>query len=78
MIKEKSVATKCPQCGHVKFELPENAQDTDFVKCVLCGHQIMLCDLREVGIAQARKEVIAEAKKISREMIKKVFGKKIR
>lgn len=73
MIKTTHVTIQCPQCGHTDFEQPENVQDDDFVKCVFCGHQIMLCDLKEAGIEQAKEIVIPEAKKEIEEMLKNTF-----
>ena len=73
MIKTKNIAIKCPQCGHTDFEQPDIVQDDDFVKCVFCGHQIMLCDLKEVGIEQAKQVIIPEAKKEIEAMLKKAF-----
>ncbi len=62
---------QCPQCGQTDFEQPENVQDDDFVKCVFCGNQIMLCDLKEIGIEQAKEIVIPEVKKEIEEMFRK-------
>lgn len=73
MIRTKSISIQCPQCGHTDFEHPDNVQDNDFVKCVFCGYQIMLCDLKEAGIEQARQVIIPEAKKEIHAMLKKAF-----
>ena len=48
-------------------------QDDDFVKCDGCGFQIMLADLKEVGVEQAKEIVIPEAKKEIEKMLKKAF-----
>ncbi|KRW68813.1 hypothetical protein [Stutzerimonas kunmingensis] len=73
MIETKNISIQCPQCGHTDFEQPENVQDDDFVKCVFCGHQIMLCDLKEVGIEQAKQVIVPEAKKEIEAMLKKAL-----
>lgn len=78
MIKTSSISIQCPQCGHTEFQQPENVQDTDFVKCNFCGHEIMLSDLREVGIEQAKEIVIPEAKKAIEEILKKAFKGKFK
>lgn len=78
MIKTKNISIQWPQCGHTDFEQPENVQDDDFVKCVFCGHQIMLCDLKEAGIEQAKQVIIPEAKKEIEAMIKKAFKGKFK
>lgn len=56
------VSIHCPECGHTEFEIPDNAQETDFVTCSSCKFSIMLCDLQEVGIEQAKEELIPLAK----------------
>jgi uncharacterized Zn finger protein len=73
MIKTDHISIQCPECGHTEFEQPEDLKDDDFVKCHQCGLEIMLADLREVGIEQAREVVIPEAKKEIEKMIKKAF-----
>lgn len=73
MIKTTHVSIQCPECGHTEFEQPDNVQDNDFVKCNSCGFQIMLADLKEVDIEQAKEIVIPEAKKEIEKMLKKAF-----
>lgn len=73
MIKTDHISIQCPECGHTEFEQTEDVKDDDFVKCHQCGFEIMLEDLREVGIEQAREVVIREAKKESERMLKKSF-----
>ncbi|MDI5835643.1 ECs_2282 family putative zinc-binding protein [Shewanella xiamenensis] len=63
------VSIQCPACGHADFEQPDNVQDDDFVKCNGCGFQIMLADLKEAGVEQAK----AEAKREIERMLKKAF-----
>lgn len=77
MIKTKNIPIQCPQCGHTDFEQPDNVQDHDFVKCVFCGYQIMLCDPKEAGIEQAKQVILPEAKKEIEAMLKKAFKGKI-
>lgn len=78
MVKTKSIAIQCPQCGNTDFEQPDNVQDDDFVKCVFCGNQIMLCDLKEAGIEQAKQAIIPEAKKEIETMLKKALKGKFK
>ena len=33
LVKNQEVIIKCPDCGHTKFEMPDNAQDDDLIKC---------------------------------------------
>ncbi|MGN5091092.1 ECs_2282 family putative zinc-binding protein [Aeromonas hydrophila] len=73
MIKTTHVSIQCPECDHTEFEQPDNVQDNDFVKCNSCGFQIMLADLKEVGIEQAKEIVIPEAKKEIEKILKKAF-----
>ncbi|MBP0938980.1 hypothetical protein V2K16_01955 [Pseudomonas alliivorans] len=78
MIKTKLLAIQCPQCGHTDFEQPEDVQDDDFVKCVFCGHQIMLCDLKEASVSQAKEIIMPEAKKEIEKMLKKALKGKFK
>lgn len=71
MLKTTHINLQCPQCGQTNFEYPDNVQDDDFVKCVFCGHQIMLGDLKEVGIEQAKAVVLPEIKAEVIAMLKK-------
>lgn len=73
MIKTDHISIQCPECGYTEFEQPEDVKDDDFVKCHQCGFEIMLADLREVGIEQAREVVIPEAKKEIEKMLKKAL-----
>lgn len=78
MVTTKNIDIQCPQCGRADFEQPDSVQDDDFVKCVFCGHQIMLCDLKEVGVQQAKEVVIPEVKKEIEEILKKMFKGKFK
>lgn len=73
MLKADHISIQCPECGHTEFEQPDNVQDNDFVKCNQCGFEIMLSDLRGVGIEQAREVIILEAKKEIENVLKKAF-----
>ncbi|QDE31985.1 ECs_2282 family putative zinc-binding protein [Shewanella polaris] len=70
MLKTDHIEIQCPECGHTEFEQPDNVQDDDFVKCNQCKFEVMLCDLKEAGIEQAKKVVIPEAKKEIEKMLK--------
>lgn len=76
MIKTKSVAIQCPQCGSTDFEVPDNVQDDDIVTCHFCGLEMPLHELREVGLEQAKDVVIPEAKKAIEEALKNIFKRK--
>lgn len=78
MSKTRLLAIQCPQCGHTDFEQPEDVQDDDFVKCVFCGHQIMLCDLKEAAVSQAKQVIMPEAKKEIEKMLKKALKGKFK
>jgi len=74
-----TIPIQCPQCCSTEFEKKENSLETDFVKCHLCGHHIMLEDLKEVGVEQAKEIAINMAKKEMEKMVKdfaKRFNKK--
>ena len=73
MIKTDHIKIQCPECGHTTFSQPENPQDDDFVKCNQCKFEIMLSDLKEVGIEQAKEIVIPEIKKEIEGMLRKTF-----
>lgn len=73
MIETTHISIQCPECGHTKFEQPDNVQDDDFVKCDGCGFQIMLADLKEAGIEQTKEVVIPEAKKEIERRFKEIF-----
>ena len=73
MLKNDHIQIQCPECGNTEFEQPDNVQDDDFVKCSQCKFEIMLADLKEVGIEQAKEVVIPEAKKEIEKMLKKAL-----
>ena len=73
VLKTDHIQIQCPECGHTEFEQPENVQDDDFVKCNQCKFEVMLCDLKEVGIEQAMEVAIPEAKKEIEKMLKKAL-----
>lgn len=73
VIKTSYIDIQCPQCGHTEFDQPENPKDDDFVKCNNCHFEIMLADLKEVGIEQAQEAVLPEAKAEIEKMLKKAF-----
>ncbi|RPB32127.1 ECs_2282 family putative zinc-binding protein [Vibrio parahaemolyticus] len=73
MLKTDHISIKCPECGHTEFEQPEDVKDDDFVKCVNCNFDIMLGDLKEIGIEQAKEVVIPEIKAELDKMLKKTF-----
>ncbi|WP_339434527.1 hypothetical protein [Pseudomonas orientalis] len=62
MIKAQQFVIQCPQCGNEEFHIPHDAQDEDVVKCGFCNFEIVLAELREVGLEQARKVLLPEAK----------------
>lgn len=71
MLKTTHVNVQCPQCGHTDFQWPENVQDEDFVKCNFCGYEILLADLKQVGIEQVKAAVLPEVKAEVIAMLKK-------
>lgn len=73
MIKTKQFVIQCPQCGNEEFHVPENAHDEDIVKCGFCNFEVALFELRAIGIEQAKRVVIPEAKKAIEDMMKKAF-----
>lgn len=64
---------KCPECGHTEFEQPFDMQDDDFVKCHQCDFEIMVSDIREIGIQQARDEVVPQLQKEFQKALKGIF-----
>lgn len=73
MLKTDRIEIQCPQCGHNEFEHPENLQNNDFVKCNNCHFEIMLADLKEVGIEQAKDVIIPEVKLEAEKMFRNLF-----
>lgn len=73
MLKTDRIEIQCPQCGHNEFEHPENLQDNDFVKCNNCHFEIMLADLKEVGIEQAKDVIIPKVKLEAEKMFRNLF-----
>lgn len=73
MLKTDRIEIQCPQCGHNEFEHPENLQDNDFVKCNNCHFEIMLADLKEVGVEQAKDVIIPEVKLEAEKMFRNLF-----
>lgn len=43
------------------------------VACTFCGAEIILADLKEVGLEQAKAVAIPEAKKAMQDILKKTF-----
>lgn len=73
MIKTEQVEVQCPQCGYHEFENLDNMNDADFIKCNNCHFEIMLSDLKEVGIEQAKEIVIPEIKAEVDRVFKNLF-----
>ena len=73
MLKTDRIEIQCPQCGHNEFEHPENLQDNDFVKCNNCHFEIMLADLKELDIEQAKDVIIPEVKLEAEKMFRNLF-----
>lgn len=73
MIKTKSVAIQCPQCGGTDFEIPDDIQDDDMVTCHFCGLEWPIHELRGAGLEQAKEIAIPEAKKAAEEILRKAF-----
>ena len=78
MLKTTHMSIQCPECGHTEFEQPDDVQDDSLVKCNQCDFVIMLCDLKEAGIEQARQIVIPEIKEAVSKMIKDAFKGKFK
>lgn len=68
LVKNQEVIIKCPDCGHTKFEMPDNAQDDDLITCNNCGLQKTKSEWGDLGIEQATKvasdQAVEEARKI--------------
>jgi uncharacterized Zn finger protein len=73
MLKTEHINIQCPECGHAEFKQPENAKDDDFVRCVGCEFEIMLSDLKEIGLEQAKEIVIPEIKAEMTKKFKSMF-----
>lgn len=73
MLKNHHISIQCPECGHTEFERPEEVKDDDFVKCHQCGFEIMLADLKEIGVEQAKNIVLPKIKSEIEDMLKKAF-----
>ncbi|WP_103894670.1 hypothetical protein [Pseudomonas sp. NFACC36] len=73
MIKTRQIPIQCPQCGNEEFSFPDDVQDDDMVACTFCGAEIILADLKEVGLEQAKAVAIPEAKKAMQDILKKTF-----
>ena len=73
-MKEIKFEILCPKCGHNKYqseEKKENLEQDSFVKCESCGFEIMLGDLREPFLEEAKTRAVSEVKKEFEKMFKK-------
>lgn len=69
-MKEIELNINCPQCGHTKFEMSEDLNDDDFVKCEECEFEIMLSDLKSAAIEDATDLIYDEVSKILKKSFK--------
>lgn len=56
---------QCPQCGGEQFEMPENPQDHDWVRCDFCNYKLTVADLKEAN----QEQMAAVAKELAKEVI---------
>lgn len=63
----------CPQCGGTAFHLPEPLEDDSFVKCDQCGFEVMVCDLREHGLHEAKDHVTKQVQEQLQKELRKFF-----
>lgn len=70
MIKQQ-YSMQCPQCGQTEFEIPENVQEHDLVKCNFCYYELTVCDLRGANAEQIEKIARDNAQVIIAQQIKK-------
>lgn len=74
-MRTQQYSMQCPQCGGEQFEMPDNPQDHNWVKCNFCNHKLTVADLKEVNqeqIAAVAKEL---AEKVLDKQIKKIKKK---
>lgn len=63
---------QCPQCGHEQFEMPENPQEYDLVKCNFCNYELTVIALREANQEQIMAAAKEHAKKAIEAQLKKL------
>lgn len=62
MLKTTQFHVQCAQCGNAEFLWPEHPQDDDFIKCNFCGYEVLLADLKQIGVEQVKAAVLPELK----------------
>ncbi len=63
----------CPECGGTDFHLPDQLEDDSFVKCGQCGFEVMVCDLEEHGLYEAKEHVTKHVKQQLQKEIRRLF-----
>lgn len=64
-MKTQEYSMQCPQCGHEQFEMPDNPQDHDLVRCDFCNHKLTIADLKEAN----QEQIEAVARELAKEAV---------
>lgn len=70
MIKQQ-YSMQCPQCGQTEFEIPDNVQEYDLVKCNFCHYELTVNDLHAANVEQVEQIVHDNAKEVIAQQMKK-------
>lgn len=71
-MKTQEYSMQCPQCGGEQFEMPENPQDHDLVRCDFCNHKLTVAELKEANHEQMMAVAKEQAQELLAEQIKKL------
>lgn len=77
MIKQQ-YSMQCPQCGQTEFEMSDNVQVHDLVKCNFCHYELTVNDLRAANVEQVEQIVRDNAKEVITQQMKKLKWSKKR
>lgn len=70
-MKTQKYSMQCPQCGGEQFEMPENPQDHDLMRCNFCNHKLTVAELKEANHEQMMAATKEQAQEPLAEQIKK-------
>lgn len=69
-MRTQQYSMQCPQCGGEQFEMPENPQDYDLVRCNFCNHKLTVAELKEANHEQMMAVAKEQAQEPLAEQIK--------
>ncbi len=70
---DETFSIPCPECGGTEFHRPDPLEDDSFVKCDQCGFEVMVADLKEHGLHEAKEHVAKQVQKQLKKELRKFF-----